>query len=171
MSAVDRLLTVIVVSTASLLLGSAPNAFASCVTPPATSPTVFTATVLSTDRDGRIARVRTDDGRTIEVRGTPASDGYTSVDRTYMDGTRYEFHPINTTEPFEDNACTATHAVAPLPATTSPTAPSAVPPASAAGPPSTHATAWMITGGGVLAAIAAVVALLGIRLRRRRTSG
>ncbi len=49
-------------------------------------------------------------GSTVEVRGTSAAgdDEATSVDRMYEVGRRYEFHPTNTSPPWEDNSCTAT---------------------------------------------------------------
>ncbi len=35
----------------------------------------------------------------------------TTVDRTYVVGATYEFHPHNDTEPYEDSSCSATHRV------------------------------------------------------------
>ena len=59
-----------------------------------------------------MATVRTDSGATVEVIGTPGlrrdESAGTSVDRSYEVGGRYEFHPVNTSSPFEDNYCTAT---------------------------------------------------------------
>ncbi len=55
-----------------------------------------------------MATVRTVDGQTVKVLGTPAPAGITSVDRSYAVGATYEFHPVNDAEPYEDNACTAT---------------------------------------------------------------
>lgn len=91
----------------------------SCAALPPVSTHPFAGTVESTSRNGRVAEVRTDDGRGVEVRGTDAVDspgaiGATSVDRTFVAGTRYEFHPLNSTSPFSDNACTATRPLAPL---------------------------------------------------------
>lgn len=116
MGIASRLVPTVAAVAAVLLVGPAQPASASCVEPAPTSPAVFTGTVLTTESDGRIAQVRTDDDRSVEVRGTPSPGGITSVDRTYIVGTRYEFHPINATDPFEDNICTNTHALAPRPA-------------------------------------------------------
>ncbi|GAA1219490.1 hypothetical protein GCM10009665_06980 [Kitasatospora nipponensis] len=33
------------------------------------------------------------------------------MDRTYSVGLRYEFHPLNSSSPYHDNACTATRVV------------------------------------------------------------
>lgn len=83
---------------------------ASCALPPQPSPYSFTGTVVSVDDDGRVAHVRTDAGRRVVVLGAgdPGSDARTSVDRRFAVGGRYEFHPVNSRSPFQDNACTAT---------------------------------------------------------------
>jgi hypothetical protein len=99
---------------------TATPAWASCATVPVISAHSFAGTVESTSRNGRVAEVRTDDGRHVEVRGTdtidpPGAIAATSVDRTFEAGTRYEFHPLNSTSPFADNACTATRPLPPLP--------------------------------------------------------
>lgn len=115
MNVASRLL-VVAVAVAGLLVGWVQPAFASCATPPPVSPSVFSGTVLSTELGDRIAQVRTDDGDIVEVRGTPSDGGaITTVDRTYVVGTRYEFHPLNATSPYEDNICTATHVIEPAP--------------------------------------------------------
>ena len=123
-------------------LGLAVPAMASCVTPSPVSPAVFTGTVLSTGHDGRTARVRTDDGREVTVNGGPSEGGATNVDRRYEPGTRYEFHPVNTADPYEDNICTATHVVAPL-------TPASTGAGSAAEPSVDGEFAWI--AGGLLA--------------------
>ncbi|MDQ3503454.1 MAG: hypothetical protein M3486_07570 [Actinomycetota bacterium] len=96
--------------TALFLLGSAGVADASCVAPPTTSASSFTGTVLATQDKDRIAQVRTDAGAEVTVVGTesPDADSASSVDRTFVTGARYEFHPLNEASPFRDNACTAT---------------------------------------------------------------
>ncbi len=92
------------------VLGAAP-AHASCAfaNPPA-SPYRFTGVVVRTDLGQRIAYVTTDDGRDVVVRGTEATqeNGYTSVDRTYLTGHVYEFHPSNASSPYRDSICSAT---------------------------------------------------------------
>ena len=97
----------------AILVPVAP-ANASCAASPAPSPHRFTGVVIATRSHDRIATVRTDAGATVVVRGTSArdDDGYTSVDRTYEQGARYEFHPDNATSPFMDSACSATHLIA-----------------------------------------------------------
>lgn len=96
--------------TALFLLGSAGVADASCVLPPTTSASSFTGTVLTTQNRDRIARVRTDAGAEVTVLGTesPDANSASSVDRTFVPGARYEFHPVSDASPFRDNACTAT---------------------------------------------------------------
>lgn len=106
---------------AALLMAATATAIpsaasASCDQTRQISPHAFTGTVQSTEYEGRVARVRTDDGRDVTVIGTPADLGgarpgetvATSVDRTYSVGARYEFHPTNDASPYADNACTAT---------------------------------------------------------------
>lgn len=84
------------------------QAVASCATSEGLrSQWSFEGVVTAVRSKERIATVRTDDGRTVEVRGG-SSLAVSSVDRTFEAGGRYEFHPINASSPFEDNACTAT---------------------------------------------------------------
>ncbi len=94
------------------LVAAAGTASASCVAPEQqpTSPHVFTGVVVSTSLAGRVAVVRTDAGEEVVVRGTTASadNEATSADRSYVVGGRYEFHPLNATSTFADNACTRT---------------------------------------------------------------
>jgi len=97
-----------IVALSGLMLGAAPAA-ASCAGPPSPSPYAFVGVVTETRSDGRLAVVRTEDGRTVEVLGGESRSGVaTSVDRTYLVGGRYEFHPYAGTSPYRDNACTAT---------------------------------------------------------------
>jgi hypothetical protein len=106
-----RLVTTIAVTAVAVLLSPGP-ALGSCATAdPLASPYAFTGVVISTSSMGRLAVVRTEAGATVEVRGTmvTAENAFTSVDRSYQVGGRYEFHPTNATSPFADNACTATH--------------------------------------------------------------
>ncbi len=127
----------------------------------------FTGTVVSTERDGRVAAVLTDDGHRVEVVGTASTSGFTSVDRAYEIGARYEFHPANATSPFQDNICTRTHLISP-------------PPAAAATPgmaPTRPAASDTLPGLGPTAAIAgtgaaiALIATLVVRRNRRAGSG
>ena len=150
-----------------LLVGTAPEASASCAAPPPVSPLVFTGTVVSTERDGLVAKVRTDDGRRVEVVGTPSTTGMTSVDRTFEVGARYEFHPLNETSPFQDNACTDTHVIA-APTTTAKATPDAArrQPASGDGPSGAGTVAAI---GGTGAAIVLVAALVIWRRRNARS--
>ncbi len=97
------------------VLGAVP-ATASCATDsPEPSPDAFLGTVIGTSAGGRVAEVVTDDGATVTVQGTEAtswfSNSYSSVDRRYALGGRYEFHPTNDHSPYSDNACTATRQV------------------------------------------------------------
>jgi hypothetical protein len=99
--------------TAATVLASAPPAAASCVSDsPPRSPHAFTGVVVRTHSAGRVALVRTDDGRTVTVLGgEPRAGVASSVDRTYDVGARYEFSPTNTRAPYQDNACTATRRI------------------------------------------------------------
>jgi hypothetical protein len=87
-------------------------AAASCSFPPRESPYRFAGVVLATDDGGRTATVRAEAGRIVTVVGAEGGTGaFTSVDRTYKVGARYEFHPLNNSDPYRDNACTATRAL------------------------------------------------------------
>lgn len=78
-----------------------------------TSQHAFTGLVTATTNNGRVATVHTDAGLTVTVIGTPAEgSAATTVDRQYVVGTRYEFHPLNDASPYQDNVCTATREVA-----------------------------------------------------------
>jgi hypothetical protein len=124
--------------------------------------------VTSTERDGRIARVRTDDGQDVEVDGTPSATGATSVDRTYAVGTRYEFHPLNATSPFQDNACTSTRSLASQ-ATATLASPATAPGTPVAGS-STRSVAWpglpWLVGGVAAAMLLAGMVIAGARRGR-----
>lgn len=143
---------------------TSPAARASCIADPPRSAHAFTGTVASTSADGRVAQVRTDDGRDVQVVGspTPRPNTATSVDRSYATGTRYEFRPLNPASPYEDNICTATHEVA--------AAAPAVPP----GPPATtvsagaFVTALVALGVVVLVGTAAAFLVPSRRRRNRR---
>lgn len=88
----------------------APSASASCMMPPLKSADTFVGTVVSVEQQGKIATVRTQDGEMVTVIGGPgAGSVVSSVDRHYVTGTTYEFHPLNRQDPYRDNACTATH--------------------------------------------------------------
>jgi hypothetical protein len=107
-----RLVIIAGFAAAASLLAPAP-AQASCVRSPFTSPHHFTGTVTRLGNAGRTATVHTDDGRTVTVLGSEADgpNAATSVDRTYQVGVTYEFHPLNDASPYQDNVCTATHAI------------------------------------------------------------
>jgi hypothetical protein len=140
---------------ACLVTVAPPLATASCATDrPPRSPAAFTGVVLSTRSKGRVAEIRTDAGETVTVRGTPGTlfSSETSVDRSYEVGGRYEFHPVNRSSPYEDNACTATRLLSrgPLPASPAP---------SGWSPAETALGAAIVVAG---------LAALGLLLRRRR---
>jgi len=135
---------------------AAVPAAASCAAPPAVSAHSFTGVVVSVIDQGRTATVRTDAGRTVTVSGRgEASGAITSVDRTYSAGARYEFHPLNAADPYQDNACTATRQLA---AASQPGAP-------AAGDAGGSAVGWLIAGA--VAAVVLAVAWFGVRRRVR----
>jgi hypothetical protein len=142
-------------------------AAASCVASPAASPHRFSGTVIRVEDAGRTATVRTDDGHTVTVHGGYASEPgvVTTVDRTYQIGVRYEFHPLNSASPYQDNACTATHPIAALtgggaPASATDKATPAVQIAHAQG----HTWRWWLAGTGAIVAVAGVG---GLWWRRR----
>jgi hypothetical protein len=160
-----RLVTTIAATAVAVLLSQGP-ALGSCATSePLASPYAFTGVVISTESTGRLAVVRTDAGATVEVRGTimTAENAFTSVDRSYHVGGRYEFHPTNATSPFADNECTATHLLSM----------SAVPsPATRSGAASVDASDEgrheAYVGGGLAVILAGAVASLAMRRRRDR---
>jgi hypothetical protein len=137
----------------AILVEPAPAA-ASCVFPARTSAYAFVGTVTDTSNDGRVAAVRTDAGNVVTVVGTPdLGSGATSVDRKYVVGTRYEFHPINDKSPYQDNACTATHEVEGGPAP---------------GGPGGSGGGWRWLAVASLALVAAAAIMVGIRRRAIR---
>jgi hypothetical protein len=131
---------------------------------------VFTGTVLSTERDGRVAAVQTEAGHRVEVVGTASTGGFTSVDRAFEIGARYEFHPTNSTSPFQDDICTRTHLVSPPTIATN----TATTPGTAHTRPAASDT---LSGLGTTAAIAgtgaaiALIATLVVRRHRRAGPG
>ncbi|MBM7860710.1 hypothetical protein [Lentzea nigeriaca] len=155
---------VIVLTAAGVLTGFAPAVQASCAQPPHESPYVFTGTVESTERNGLVAHVRTDAGPQVEVIGTPAETGASTVDRTYTTGLRYEFHPLNSSSPYQDNNCTRTHVIdSPPPASSSAPPPTS----SASGSSGTRTAAGIGAAGALLGAVT-----LGLWLwRRNRRNG
>jgi len=107
-----RLTAVLVIASTGLLgaVVTAPAASASCAFPPSPSEQRFVGQVIDTELDDRVATVRTVSGDTVHVVGTPSPDerSVTSVDRTYVVGATYAFHPRNGTDPYQDDACSAT---------------------------------------------------------------
>jgi len=138
------------------VVGLAAPAQASCFGTARVSAHKFTGTVTATSNNGRTATVRTDDGKTVTVIGSEVTEpnAFTTVDRSFEAGTRYEFHPVNDTDPYRDNACTATHAIG-----------------AGAEQPGTPGSKISIVlpwlGVGVVAA-ALVIAGMVLRVRRRR---
>ena len=103
------------------LLGSAGPVLADCVQPPpieqaiAKAELVFVGTVLSLSQSDRWATVAVEEvwagpdlGPMIELRGGPAGNSMTSVDRTFTAGTRYLFFPYIEAGALQDNSCTST---------------------------------------------------------------
>jgi hypothetical protein len=128
-------------------------AVGSCAETQIRSPYAFTGVVVSTRSQGRVATVRTDTGATVQVLGTPETNSVaTSVDRTYQVGGRYEFHPINSSSPYQDNACTFTHLLSLAPPSSEPAA-------------ATNSRALMVFGAGGFAVLG-VTAALAILWRR-----
>jgi hypothetical protein len=153
------LLIIVALGTAVGLLDSRP-AQASCAASPGTSPYHFAGTVTAVGNSGRTATVRTDDGRTVTVLGSDVTgpNAATSVDRAYLVGARYEFHPVNDSDPYRDNICTATHPIGP-------DFPDPAAPAAAA--TTTTPAGWLGPG---IAALALLLAGAGLWLLRHRAS-
>ncbi len=129
-------------------------ALGSCAETQMRSPYAFTGVVVSTRSDGRVATVRTDAGATVQVVGTPdTGSGATSVDRSFEVGGHYEFHPINSSSPYQDNACTFTHL---LSQGHEPSAPTSGP------PPAIKSRGFMVFGliGSAVLGIATTLAIL-----------
>ena len=143
---------------------TATPAAASCVATPHVSPYRFIGTVIRVENAGRTATVRTDDGRTVTVHGSGAKEpnAATSVDRAYETGVRYEFHPINDSSPYQDNACTATH---PIATASGAGAPGAATDNNGATVPAGGADGWLWWSAGIGAL---VLAIGGVWWTRRR---
>lgn len=127
-----------------------PSTGTSCVSEPLRSGYAFIGTVASTSADGR----------DVQVAGSsnPQPNPATSVDRSYTTGTRYEFHPLSPTSPYEDSLCTATHEVAAAPA---------APPEPPATTVSTGAFVTALVALGVVAVVGTAAAFLVPNRRRR----
>ena len=158
MSSLVRILAVPLFAVGLVTIVAAP-ASASCVDTPIASAHAFTGTVQSVQLDGRLAQVKTDDGATVVVRGTPEGStvSLTTVDRTYKVGARYEFHPINASSPYQDNACTATREIGGA----------GVPPRSDTSAASGSGLGWLLPAAFVTALLAAAGAMFW-RIRRSR---
>jgi hypothetical protein len=156
---------------AAIGLTSAQPASAPCASTPLISAYRFNGTVTHVSNRGRTATVRTDDGRTVTVRGSQveSENAASTVDRAYQVGIRYEFHPVNDASPFQDNACTATR---PIAATDANTGTAASKGTSTAGLPkntggrSAGSTIAIGLGGVVILAAGAATWLLRRRARR-----
>lgn len=124
-----------------------------------------------------MAEVVTDEGEKVTVQGTEDtsrfSDSYSSVDRRYALGGRYEFHPLNEESPYSDNACTATRKLSGPPLSAFPESradggvlPDWLPVDEQAGP-----LGYVLFFGPLTVATLALIALLrGIVRRRSATS-
>ena len=116
---VGRLLVVGILAIAPLL--APPGAVASCLAPPAggvpwaSADTVFVGTVIGLANNDRWATVRVeevwqgpDQPAEVVVRGGPAGDAATSVDRTFSLGTRYIFAVTVDGGTLLDSSCSGT---------------------------------------------------------------
>ena len=151
---------------AALTILVAPTASASCAVPPMDSPYAFTGTVVEVSDGGREATVRRDDGRTVTVRGSESPGAITSVDRTYAVGARYEFHPLNGSEPYRDNLCTATRQLSgPAPAAPAAENDSSLP-SWLPYDPQSGVVSWVAAAGVLIGVLA--VGVVGVRWATRR---
>lgn len=140
---------------------SGPSAAASCATDhPGPSPYAFVGTVIETKQDGYVATVITDAGDRVTVLGAADTGWFaarSSVDRQYVLGARYEFHPTNSADPYQDNICTATRKLA------GPDLPPAGEPSGSVNP-----VVWGAIGGVGASALLIVGSVIMLRRRRRR---
>jgi hypothetical protein len=157
-----RIVVAVPLVVAGLIAATGAPASASCVGSPSPSPYAFNGTVVSTEADGRIAEVIAQDGRKVEVRGTPDASAITTVDRTYQVGARYEFHPVNDSSPYEDNACTATRKLSAADESTHATP-------IARGDDAQSGVGPLILGGLMFLASGATAVFVVALVRRRRT--
>lgn len=106
-----------------LMFGGLQPAAASCAVPVSlseqirTSPLVFVGTVVYTSDGDRVAHVEVESiwkgprlPAYVDVHGSPVSGPFTysSVDRTYRQGSRYLFILYSTLSPLQDNDCSGT---------------------------------------------------------------
>jgi hypothetical protein len=104
-----------------LLMGSAGAVLADCIQPPPIeqavreADVVFVGTVTGLSNGGRWATVAVEEvwvgpdlPPVVEVRGGPAGNSATSVDRSFRGGTRYLFVPLIADGTLQDNSCTST---------------------------------------------------------------
>ena len=113
----------VTIALGSLILAGAIDAAASCVQPRPLpdvlneAQSVFVGTVVYTWDGDRRARVHVESiwrgpvlPAYVEVHGSPADGMFTatSVDRTYQAGQKYLFALLGTSQPLQDNSCSAT---------------------------------------------------------------
>lgn len=148
--------TILLVLAAAFWACSASTAQASCAVSDSRSPHAFTGLVVATHSHDRVATVETDDGQMVEVHGgLDDSESFSSLDRAFERGGRYEFHPTNTANPYQDDECTATRLLARVP----------LPPVSE----ETRQPLVPLLLAGLLGGVAAVVVLVRVGARRGLT--
>jgi hypothetical protein len=158
-----RILCSLLAVFAAIMMLEVRPASASCAAgQPLRSAHAFPGVVTETRSGGRLALVRTDDGRVVSVRGGETRV-VTSVDRTYMVGARYEFHPTNAASPYEDNACTATRLLGGSPSGTERTATDDQGAGADSGSSDGESTST-----GVAATVGLILALVAVAIGRRR---
>jgi hypothetical protein len=167
--------------TAAAAVSVASPAEACCIGNPPDSPDAFVGTVIDLSSHRRIATVRTEGGDEVQVwgAGTKEPNAFTTVDRRYWLGATYEFHPTNGDDPYQDNACTATHrlrgeaipeSLRDAPATgTGGAVADPADPADASRASATPAGSSAFALGAAVAVVGASGAVLGLRVRRRRS--
>jgi hypothetical protein len=161
-----------------MALGAPSPAFASCALRPSFpaslqgAQVVFVGTVTSASNGGRKATVQVeaiwygpDLPAQVEVIGSPALNGATSIDRSFQPGVRYLFVPTNNQPPFQDNACSATQPYSPEMAAYAPDGARQVHSAAATQP---WASYWLLLLVVPITALGIVLALSA--WRRQKTS-
>jgi hypothetical protein len=163
-----RALCALLVGAAALIqpVMTAAPAYAQCISNPRASPYQFTGVVVRTELGQRIAYVTTEDGRDVVVRGTEATqeNGHTTVERTYLTGHTYLFHPSNGSSPYQDSICSLTTDLGPAP--TSTTTPVAAPELELVGDDNGLSPVALWSLGAVLGVVLLVTGVVLVRRSR-----
>jgi hypothetical protein len=164
-----RALCALLVAAGALIatFATAPAAHASCIANPSPSPYRFLGVVVRTELGQRVAYVRTGDGRDVVVRGTTATaeNSFTTVDRTYLTGHTYMFHPSTAASPYQDSGCSLTADLGTAPTETTLAGPRSEAELVGDDPATSPVALWSL--GALLGALLLVVGIVLVRRSRR----